>query len=479
MRHIVLLTDGKSRTGTREAYSRLIEGGRADNVSLSTIAIGNDADIDLMQFLATQGGGRYHFTNRSEDIPKLTLEEAQSAGSQAVIRGDFQTLQVNPSPILLNFTPEELPPLDGYDYAEAKPNAQVILTSDRDDPVLAKWQYGLGRVVAWTSDDGADLASRWSSWPRFDEFWGSMLAWALPDPERRPMQVSMSRDGTDVVLTVEAVGEGNDYVDLSSTTATITAPSGTVEENRTLHQTGPGRYEVRVTAPEAGAYKVDLNQSTDGSIPTELAGFAVPPSPELQPDPDATQLLSAIAARSGGRTLSMEEAERGILRRRSERRGDPGVRANLVAAAEPRPAGPASGDRRPHGSASVAASKAIGGCPITAIPNSKTPYLLSGQTDVSALFHCQPGSQTGTAIRYRNAVSMRQGRHIGLPLQRGRRWQERHLLWPADAIRTLGPSLLHQHLPELNWTLGYPWALGLMVLIGVVLFAVFRRIDWF
>jgi Ca-activated chloride channel family protein len=308
VRHIVLLTDGKSRTGTRDAYARLIESGRADNVTLSTIAIGNDADIDLMQYLATQGGGRYHFTNRSEDIPKLTLEEAQSAGSQAVIRGDFASIQTNPSPILLTIAPEELPRLDGYDYAEAKPNAQVILTSDRDDPVLAKWQYGLGRVIAWTSDDGSDLASRWSSWPRFDEFWGSMLAWALPDPERRPMQVNMSRDGTDVVLQVEAVGEGNDYVDLSSTTASITSPSGVVEENRSLHQTGPGRYEVRVSAPEAGAYKVELNQSTDGSIPPELAGFAVPPSPELQPDPDAAQLLSAIAARSGGRTLSMEDA---------------------------------------------------------------------------------------------------------------------------------------------------------------------------
>ena len=35
------------------------------------------------------------------------------------------------------------------------------------------------------------------------------------------------------------------------------------------------------------------------------------------------------------------------------------------------------------------------------------------------------------------------------------------------------------HMPELHWTLGYPWALGLMVLIGGMLFTVFRRIDWF
>jgi len=36
-----------------------------------------------------------------------------------------------------------------------------------------------------------------------------------------------------------------------------------------------------------------------------------------------------------------------------------------------------------------------------------------------------------------------------------------------------------KHMPELEWTLGYPWALGLMVLVGGVLFAVFRRMDWF
>lgn len=34
------------------------------------------------------------------------------------------------------------------------------------------------------------------------------------------------------------------------------------------------------------------------------------------------------------------------------------------------------------------------------------------------------------------------------------------------------------NIPELLWTLGYPWALGLMVLIGSALFMLFRRIDW-
>jgi magnesium transporter len=33
-------------------------------------------------------------------------------------------------------------------------------------------------------------------------------------------------------------------------------------------------------------------------------------------------------------------------------------------------------------------------------------------------------------------------------------------------------------MPELDWTLGYPFALGLMALVCVVLYSVFRRRAW-
>jgi len=307
VRHIVLLSDGKSRTGTREAYQRLIDDAIADRTTLSAIAIGEDADTDLLHFLADEGGGNYHFTDSPEDIPRLTLEEARSAGSQSVIRGPFEPIQKLPSPILGDFEPEDLPDLDGYDFAEPKPDAQVVLTSTREDPVLAKWQYGLGRVVAWTADDGVDFAAPWAGWEGYDEFWGGVVRWVLPDPENRPIQMSVSRDGPEAVVTVETVGEAGDFAD-ADVSATITAPSGAVLEDRALYQVGPGQYQLRVAAPEAGAYRVDLRQRAGGQVVTEeLAGFAVPPSPELQPAPDADALLRALAARTGGRVLSLDE----------------------------------------------------------------------------------------------------------------------------------------------------------------------------
>ncbi|MDP9364720.1 MAG: VWA domain-containing protein, partial [Chloroflexota bacterium] len=277
-RHIVLLSDGKARTGTRNDYQRLIDDAVGDRTTLSTIAIGEDADTDLLNFLADEGGGNYHFTERAEEIPQVTVQEAQSAGTQAVIRGNFRPIQTQPSPILAGFAPDELPNLEGYDFAEAKPDAQVVLTSDRDDPVLAKWQYGLGRVVAWTADNGTDFAASWSGWQRYDEFWAAMVRWALPDPENRPIQVGVARDGPEAVVTVDAPSEAGDAPEAAQTTATITSPSGGVVADQPLAQTGPGEYQLRVAAPEPGAYKLELSQRRGGETLTELSGFAVPPS---------------------------------------------------------------------------------------------------------------------------------------------------------------------------------------------------------
>src|SRR5690606_10199255 len=149
---------------------------------------------------------------------------------------------------------EELPLLSGYNYAEAKPNAQVVLTSTRDDPVLAKWQYGLGRVIAWTADDGVDFADAWRTWDRYAEFWASALRWSLPDPENGPFLVEVEREGTDALVTVRSAGGIGDYVDFAEAQATIVDGSGATTPDLTFYQSGPGEYQLRIASPDPGAY---------------------------------------------------------------------------------------------------------------------------------------------------------------------------------------------------------------------------------
>lgn len=305
VRHIVLITDGKSQSGNPASYQRLVQDVGNDQITLSTIAIGDDADTGLLQTLATDGGGRFHQATKPEDIPRFTVEEAKSAGSQSILRGAFAPIQVNPSPILDGFTAQQLPKLDGYDYVQTKPDAQTILTSDRQDPVLAKWQFGLGRVVSWTADDGSDLASQWGVWSGYDQFWGNTLRWSLPDPTNGAVRVTAARDGPDVTLTVDSTTNDGQSVDLAGSAARITAANGATIADTRLTQNQPGHYTVRLPRLADGAYQVTVT-GANGQRVGGLAAFAVPPSPEWQPDPNGAGLLKLIAGRTGGRVLSID-----------------------------------------------------------------------------------------------------------------------------------------------------------------------------
>ena len=112
-----------------------------------------------------------------------------------MVRGGFTPIQVSASPIMDGFDPAAMPELDGYDFTKIKPEGTSVLESRREDPILANWQYGLGRVVAWMADDGSDFAPQWRTWDQYDAFFASVLRWTLPDPEFRAVNTTVSRDG--------------------------------------------------------------------------------------------------------------------------------------------------------------------------------------------------------------------------------------------------------------------------------------------
>ncbi len=301
VRHIILLSDGKSRSGSREAYTRLVSDLGNDNITLSTVALGTDADLDLLQYLSTTGNGRYHFANSPEEIPQITFEEAQNAGSQSVLRGAFTPVQTQASPILNGIDPASIPAIDGYNFAEGREGAQVDLVSDRGDPLLAKWQLGLGRVVAWTADDGSDYANTWSDWPAYDQFWGATLRWALPDPDNQAVAASLTQDDGGVRLTLETRESNSDSVDLANSTVQVVGPDGT-SSTVTVQAAKPGSYEAVIPNGLPGAYSITLpNQGL-------MLAASLPPAQEWLPNGTGHDLLSLLASRSGGAELSLDVA---------------------------------------------------------------------------------------------------------------------------------------------------------------------------
>jgi uncharacterized membrane protein len=309
-RHAVLLTDGRSFVNNMTAYQQLVETARANNITLSTIAIGYDADTELLDQLAQWGGGRYYFAERPEDIPRLTLLESEIARANPAVEGELRADLATPHPIVRDFAPSELPPLEGYVATTPRDNADVVLRSPEDDPLLAAWQYGLGRAVAWTPSLGAPWADGWPQWEGYERFWAQVVRYTLPESDSGPLQVRLTPRDSGAQLQVDALRPGGEPLDLAVVNARIVLPDGSVR-SVDIPQSAPGRYVQDLALSTPGGYAVSVVLLRDGELQQADIGYVHQVAAEYRlRDSDAArqqgeELLATIAATTGG-TVSQE-----------------------------------------------------------------------------------------------------------------------------------------------------------------------------
>jgi hypothetical protein len=308
-KHIILLSDGQSWGG---AYDQLLERMRATGVTLSTIGIGQDIDANLMSYLARGGLGRYYFTDRVREIPRIMLRETNLVTRPVLMEGRVQPRLGAASPLLHSFSPGELPTLSGYVVTTPKPNAEVALWSERGDPLLASWQYGLGRVAAWAADAGPAWSAAWLQWPRFGQFWSQIVRWTLAPPEQGDLRLTLQPRGyltpegpaTQVLVRAEALREDGSFLDRAPTEAVIRPPGG-APVRLPLPQVAPGRYEASFLARAPGVYPVEVvQQLPDGSTRREVGGATVAADPERAHAGTNMALLNRLAHDTGGRVLT-------------------------------------------------------------------------------------------------------------------------------------------------------------------------------
>ena len=146
-KHIILMTDGQAET---TGYDELINKMKENNITLSTIAVGSDADTSLLEGLAEKGGGRYYFTDEFSNLPNIFSREAKLAGRDYINNGLFYPSVASNDEILKNV--ENIPALGGYIATKSKNAAKNVLITELGEPVLSYWQYGLGKTAAFTTD---------------------------------------------------------------------------------------------------------------------------------------------------------------------------------------------------------------------------------------------------------------------------------------------------------------------------------------
>jgi hypothetical protein len=182
------------------------------------------------------------------------------------------------------------------------------LISDKGDPLLAHWQYGLGRAVAWTSDAKARWARDWLNWGQYRQFWSQVAQWSLRRLENADFAAEVAVESGEGHLTVEALDEQGDFRNFLNLQTVVVSPKGERVTLR-LEQTGPGRYEARFPTREVGSYLMNLMETRDGKLAaSQVVGASVNYSPEFTAPEPNLPLLRRLADAGNGKMLEWPDS---------------------------------------------------------------------------------------------------------------------------------------------------------------------------
>jgi Mg-chelatase subunit ChlD/uncharacterized membrane protein len=303
VRQIFLLTDGDTNRQYHD-HDALIADFARQHIPVSTIRIGPDlANLRLLQDFAQATSGTFYRVQDIEKLPLLLVGLTREAMNRRK-QGRTELEAGGPSAILTGIDISEMPPIDYFATTEPKDGAQVALRISRRDsssPLLAAWQFGLGRSVVFTADPDSLATLSWIRWNRYAEFWSQLVNWAMrqADAGMFSMRVVTANDGA---IRIEAEKADNTPV-----------------SNLVLRVTGASRaMDVPMTQSDASIYRGDLGPLPRGKYVAVLmikgaetervlmqrefasTGTAPADSEEVRIRPRNIALLKNLAHSTGG-----------------------------------------------------------------------------------------------------------------------------------------------------------------------------------
>jgi hypothetical protein len=273
-------------------------------VTISVVSIGVDANPELRQ-IAELGGGRFYRVRALAEVPDIFLSETIIVAGRDIAEGQFTPATAFSSSIVRGLG--SLPPLYGYNVTEPRDTARTILVSPDSKPVLAQWQYGLGRSIAWTSDMKGQWAQDWVTWAEFPRFVGGMLDALLPPEQAEGLALETRTEGAQTIIDLlveDASGRPDSVADIQGRLLTPNDESTEL----TFSQVGAGRYRAVAATDESGVYLAQVAVlDDDGQLVGNLtSGIAISYSPEYRPNQGAgasgepAPLLAELAAFTEG-----------------------------------------------------------------------------------------------------------------------------------------------------------------------------------
>jgi hypothetical protein len=196
VRHVILLTDGDTNRRAVD-HDDVIAALARDQVSVTTIRIGSDTgNLELLRRIAAATGGEFHHVADAAALPQLMIRDTRRLIDAP---GSLVNAPVHVGawgPMLAGLPADDLPRVARWAATRLKDDAELRLYLDagsRRDPLLATWQYELGRVAVLPVDFQSG-ASEWAGWDGFGKLWSQLVLWAMPTSAEAAATASADAD---------------------------------------------------------------------------------------------------------------------------------------------------------------------------------------------------------------------------------------------------------------------------------------------
>jgi len=312
-KHIVLLTDGISEEGDSMG---LAQEAANKQVTISTVGLGQDVNRAYLEKIAQFAGGKFYYLNEPAGLEQIVLRDVQEHTGMTTVEKPLTPEVLRQAEILDGVGMETAPALKGYVRFETKPSAETILRLDGKDPLLSRWQFGLGRAIVFTSDAKNRWAADWVAWKGYDKFWSNLSRDLLPHAQPGEATVEFDSANSDLVVNYR-LGRGveepnkipNIFVfgaDQFEQPVPVKKIADGAYRGRVQIGARQGLFRVRPEAesrafPEVGLYRPEQELADFGSDEGVLKRVAEFTGGRFQPDPKTI----FVANRSMAATLAL------------------------------------------------------------------------------------------------------------------------------------------------------------------------------
>lgn len=179
-------------------------------------------------------------------LPELMRDEVESL-RPALVNDRTSPIVLSAPPV--SGLPVNWPALDAYVVTRARPEANVILSAEGGEPLLAAWTAGAGRVLALTGGLN-QWAADWLTWPQWPELAAGLMNY-IAVTDRGLVRVSIEQQPANRISVLVDTGSAREMS--ASLPARLVPPLGPPVEI-SLTPDAPGRYRASMMVDQVGQY---------------------------------------------------------------------------------------------------------------------------------------------------------------------------------------------------------------------------------